>query len=240
MDRTKKTALVESGIAMDELVKHLLPYNLMPAVVPEFPGITAGGVFAGTAAESSSFRYGYFDRTVNSVEMVLGNGDIVQASPEDNADLFFGSAGSLGTLDITTQLEFQLVDCGKYAKVTYIPVSSHTETLSHFANVGPDVDFIDGIMFSSRHGVVVEGRLADEGTPKSFPIVRFTRARDPWFFTHAHSKLRCQPASGTYQCLTCHWTSKSRTYRQTNITTTTTTELVPIADFIFRYERGVF
>jgi FAD/FMN-containing dehydrogenase len=36
IDRVKKTALVEPGIAMDELVKELLPHNLMPAVVPNF------------------------------------------------------------------------------------------------------------------------------------------------------------------------------------------------------------
>jgi delta24-sterol reductase len=238
VDKIKKTALVEPGIAMDELVKHLLRYNLMPAVVPEFPGITAGGAFAGTAAESSSFRYGYFDRTVSSVEMVLGNGDIVQASPTENADLFFGSAGSLGTLGIATQLEIQLVECGKYVQVTYKPVSSHTEALQLFAKVGPDIDFIDGLMFSSRHGVVVEGRLVSQtNINKTHPVVRFTRARDPWFFTHAHAKIRCQPASGTYQCLTCHWTSKSRTYKQIS---DVMTEFVPIADFIFRYERGVF
>jgi delta24-sterol reductase len=37
----KKTVLVEPGVAMDEQIKHLLPFHLMPAVVPEFPGITA-------------------------------------------------------------------------------------------------------------------------------------------------------------------------------------------------------
>jgi delta24-sterol reductase len=132
---------------MDTLVKELLPYDLMPNVVPEFPGIIAGGAFAGTAAESSSFRYGYFDRTVSSVETVLGNGAVVQASPTENADLFFGSAGSLETLGITTQLDIQLVACGKHVEVTYIPVSSHTEALKLFANVNSDVDFIDGIMF---------------------------------------------------------------------------------------------
>jgi delta24-sterol reductase len=129
IDESKKTALVEPGIAMDELVKKLLPLDLMPAVVPEFPGITAGGAFAGTAAESSSFRFGYFDKTVLSVEMILGNGNIVQASPTANADLFFGSAGALGTLGITTQLEIQLIECGRYIQVTYIPVTSHTEAL---------------------------------------------------------------------------------------------------------------
>lgn len=236
IDTAKKTVLVEPGITMDELVKELLRYDLMPKVVPEFPGITAGGAFAGTAAESSSFRYGYFDITVSNVEMVLGNGDVVQASPTEKADLFFGSAGSLGKLGITTQLEIQLIECGKFVEVTYIPVTYHTEALKLFANVSSDVDFIDGIMFSSHHGIVIEGRLTYKSS-KSSPIVIFTRARDPWFFTHAHLKLRCGPPSGDYKCLTCHRTSRPRTYRQSS---TTLTELVPIADFIFRYERGVF
>ncbi|KAF1913559.1 hypothetical protein BDU57DRAFT_479866 [Ampelomyces quisqualis] len=239
VDANRKTALVEPGVAMDELIKHLLAYNLMPAVVPEFPGITAGGAFAGTAAESSSFRYGYFDKTVSNVEMILGNGDVVRASPTKNSDLYYGSAGALGTLGITTQLEIQLVECSPYVQVTYIPVTSHAEALEHFAQVKSDVDFIDAIMFSSRHGVVVEGRLTVSQT-KNHPIVRFTRAKDPWFFTHVHSKIRCSAFSDSdndYRCLTCHWTSRSRTYRQTS---TVLIELIPITDFVFRYDRGVF
>ncbi|OAL05723.1 FAD-binding domain-containing protein [Phaeosphaeriaceae sp. SRC1lsM3a] len=216
IDKKNKTALVEPGIAMDELLKSLLPHGLMPAVVPEFPGITAGGAFAGTAAESSSFRYGYFDKTVSKVEMVLGNGDIVQASQTENTDLFYGSAGALGTLGITTQLEVQLVPCGRYVEVTYIPVNSHAEALDLFANPSSDIDFLDAVMFSSQHGVVISGRLSSSTSTKPYPVVRFTRAHDPWFFTHIHRKLRCAPSSPTM------------------------TELIPIADFLFRYDRGVF
>lgn len=98
IDHTNKTALVEPGIAMDALVRALLPHKLIPAVVPEFPGITAGGAFAGTAAESSSFRHGYFDASVREIEVVLGNGDVVLASPEHNEDLFYGCAGAMGAL----------------------------------------------------------------------------------------------------------------------------------------------
>jgi len=236
VDEVKKTVLVEPGIAMDSLVKNLLRYNLMPAVVPEFPGITAGGAFAGTAAESSSFRYGYFHRTVSAMEIVLGNGDVVQASPTENAELFLGSAGSLGTLGITTQLEIQVIDCDGLVEVTYTPVASHAEALRRFEEIEQSVDFIDSVMFSSRHGVVVEGRLVKKHTT-DLPIVRFTRARDPWFFTHLHKKIRCDPTSDTHQCLTCYWTQHSRKYRQNS---TTLVELVPIADFLFRYDRGVF
>jgi delta24-sterol reductase len=205
INQVKKTALIEPGIPTDELVKYLLRHNLMPAVVPELPGITTGGAFAGTAAESSSFRYGYLDRNVSSVEIVLGNEDINQASPLETAGLFFGSAGALGTLSITTLLEVQLVECDRLIEVTYTPVASHAQALQLFEGVGEDVDFINGIMVSGSHGVVVEGRLVEEHD-KALPIVRFTRTKDPWFFTHVHRKLRCEPSSDKHLCLTCHWT----------------------------------
>jgi FAD/FMN-containing dehydrogenase len=44
----------------------------------EFPGITVGGGYSGTSGESSSFKHGYFDQTINWVEMVLATGEIVR------------------------------------------------------------------------------------------------------------------------------------------------------------------
>jgi delta24-sterol reductase len=102
--------------------------------------------------------------------MVLGNGDVVQASSTENADLFFGNASSLGMLGTTTQLKIQLVECGKYVEVAYVLVTSYTEALELFANVSPDVDFIDSIMFSSRYSIVVEGHLTHNNNNSS-PVV---------------------------------------------------------------------
>lgn len=47
-----------------------------------------------------SAGYGFFDRTINWVEMVLANGEIVKASSTDNAELFYGCASSFGTLGV--------------------------------------------------------------------------------------------------------------------------------------------
>jgi len=58
----------------------------------EFPGITVGGDYAGSAGESSSFKHGYFDHSVRPVEVVLANGDIMTASGSENVVLFKGSA----------------------------------------------------------------------------------------------------------------------------------------------------
>lgn len=97
--------LVEPNVPMDCLVESTIIHGLIPPVVMEFPGITVGGGFAGTGGESSSFKYGYFNESVNSIEMVLGNGDIVTASDKENPDLFYGASGAVGSLGITTLLE---------------------------------------------------------------------------------------------------------------------------------------
>ena len=104
VDAQARCAEVEPNVPLDALVEATLPYGLMPPVVMEFPGITVGGGFAGTAGESSSFRYGFFDRTISWIEMILANGETTTASKDHNSNLFFGAASSLGTLGITTLL----------------------------------------------------------------------------------------------------------------------------------------
>lgn len=80
VDTINRSALVEPNVPMDRLIEATLAHGLIPPVVMEFPGITAGGGFFGSAGGSSSFEYGYFDQTVNWVEIVLANGEIVRAS----------------------------------------------------------------------------------------------------------------------------------------------------------------
>ena len=77
VDTSARTILVEPNVPMDRLVEATLPHGVVPPVVTEFPSITAGGAYAGTAGESSSFRHGFFNETLRRVEMVLGTGATV-------------------------------------------------------------------------------------------------------------------------------------------------------------------
>ncbi|KAI8264869.1 Delta(24)-sterol reductase [Colletotrichum sp. SAR11_239] len=88
IDTAAAVAIVEPNVAMDQLVAATYRAGMVPPVVMEFPGITVGGGFAGSAGESSSFRYGYFDETVLAVEIILATGEVVNASKMENADLF--------------------------------------------------------------------------------------------------------------------------------------------------------
>ncbi|KAF2260398.1 FAD-binding domain-containing protein [Lojkania enalia] len=214
VDREKKVAIVEPNVPMDLLVQETKKSGLLPPVVMEFPGITVGGGFVGTAGESSSFKYGFFDRTVNWAEVVLADGTEVIASEDRHPNLFAGLAGSFGTLGVLTLLEIRLIDIKNYVEVTYYPVKSVEESISKVQEetLKDENDYVDGILFAKNSGAIISGRLSDSCPHRSM-LQRFSRSWDPWFYLHAEY-IASKPARST--------------------------EIVPIEDYLFRYDRGAF
>jgi delta24-sterol reductase len=121
VDVARQTALVEPNVPMDRLVAATLARGLVPLVVMEFPGITVGGGFSGMGGESSTFKHGLFEATVNWIEIVIPNGEIMTASriKDENTDLFWGAASAFGTLGVVTLLEVQLQPAKPYVQLTY-------------------------------------------------------------------------------------------------------------------------
>jgi delta24-sterol reductase len=219
VDTSRNLILVEPNVPLDRLVETTLRYGLVPAVITEFPGITVGGAYAGTAGESSSFKHGFFDRIVQEVEVVLPNGEIVCASEQSHEDLFHKMPSTMGTLGITTALEIRLEKAKRYVQTTYHPVKSMDEVVAMLDNetADPDAssrDFVDAIMYSKTEGVVITGHSIDDCDP-STTIQRFSRRWDPWFYVHVQKLIRRSPNSPT-------------------------SEIIPTAEYLFRYDRGGF
>lgn len=215
VDPATRTALVEPNVPMDRLVEATLKHGLVPPVVMEFPGITAGGGYAGTAGESSSFRHGFFDRTINYVEMVMADGTVMKVSEGENADLFRGAAGAVGTLGVTTLMELQLVEAKKFVKATYHPQRSVRDSVVnvHAETLNERNDYVDGIVYGPEHGVVVAGEMTDD-MPDTAKVQTFSRAWDPWYYLHVKDKTR---------------TGNSPVV-----------DYIPLAEYLFRYDRGGF
>ncbi len=211
IDPERKITIIEPNVPMDKLVAATLKYGLVPPVVMEFPGITVGGGIQGGAGESSSFKYGCFHEICNSYEMILGDGKVVSCSPQEKRDLFYGTAGTYGTLGVMTAVELQLIPAKKYVTLTYLPVTSFEDAVATLQKVAKaSYDYIDGIMFGREHGVIMVGKLSDEKVGK---VRRFTRAHDDWFYLHAEKIDK----SGNQ-----------------------VTESIPLVDYLFRYDRGGF
>lgn len=213
-----KKCICEPNAPMDSLLWNTMRHKLMPPVMPEFRGITVGGAFAGTAGESSSFKHGFFDRCVTWFEMILADGTIVTASPDERPDLFHGAAGTFGTLGVITLLELDLIEAERYVELTYHPVTSITDAVSKISSLmeadksgASPIAFLDGIMYSSTSGVVMSGTFVEAPPTPDSPVTTFYAASDPWFYLHAQSRI-----------------------------TNPKVDTIPLVSYIFRYDRGAF
>jgi delta24-sterol reductase len=102
IDPGARTATVEDQVPLGRLCREALAQGLLPQVVPEYPTFTVAGLVNGEGLQSSSHRYGVFSRTITALEVVLGDGSVVVATPDQHPHLFGALPGSLGTLGVVT------------------------------------------------------------------------------------------------------------------------------------------
>ncbi|KAI5370985.1 Putative FAD-linked oxidase-like, FAD-binding domain, PCMH-type, FAD-binding, type PCMH, subdomain 2 [Septoria linicola] len=221
IDTENKIATVEPNVPMDDFVRATYQKGLVSLVVMEFPGITVGGGFAGTSGESSSFRHGFFDSTVQWIEIVVPTGEIHRISRDENPELFWGAAGSFGTLGVVTLLKIQLRDATEFVEMRYYAFDDMDAAMERVEQEVKDdtTDYLDGIVFARDNIVICSGRLTNTlpTTSSTKDIVRFTRPQDRWFYQHVQRR-----------------TANTFTNNQP------TTIYTPLYDYLFRYDRGAF
>jgi FAD/FMN-containing dehydrogenase len=155
VDPAARTADVQGMTTYEHLVDATLPYGLMPLVVPELKTITLGGAITGLGIESSSFRNGMPHESVIELDILTGAGQVVTASREEHADLFFGFPNSYGTLGYALRAKIELEPVHPYVHLRHVPFTDFdalTETLAAVCASrqydGEAVDFVDGCVFS--------------------------------------------------------------------------------------------
>lgn len=111
VDPDERTARVGPGVTMGELDHETQAFGLA----------TPGGVISttGVAGLTLGGGWGWLSRThglaidnLRSVDMVTADGELVQASEDTHADLFWGIRGGGGNFGIVTSFEFDLYEVG--------------------------------------------------------------------------------------------------------------------------------
>ena len=165
VDEKERYAEVEGMTTYEDLVHETLPFQLMPAVVPQLKSITIGGATAGVGIESSSFKYGFVHETILEIEVLLPDGTIAVATKDnEHRELFFGFANSYGTLGYALKVKVQLVPVTKFVKLRHERYSD-LETYFHALGLvcrDRQVDFVDGTMFDEQELYITTGEFVDQ------------------------------------------------------------------------------
>jgi FAD/FMN-containing dehydrogenase len=102
----QRIARVQGGIRGGDLQVEATQYAL--AGVTGVASMTGAGLMLSGGIGLLAPRVGYASDNILAVELVTAAGEIVTASPDDNADLFWGVCGSTGNFGVVTALEVRL------------------------------------------------------------------------------------------------------------------------------------
>lgn len=105
----KKIITVQTGITWREIQQHIDPHDLSIKIMQDFNNFTVGGALS-VNAHGRPMGQGAIINSVRSIQIILANGQIYDASPEQNSDLFYGAIGGYGGLGVITRATLQLVD----------------------------------------------------------------------------------------------------------------------------------
>lgn len=108
-----RSALVEAGVSWADLTEATLARGLVPAALTDYLRISVGGTISVGGIGGSVHRYGLQCDTVQRIDIVTGEGDLVTATPSRNADLFNAALGGGGQVGIIVAARIALVPAPK-------------------------------------------------------------------------------------------------------------------------------
>lgn len=139
---------VQSGIRWRDIQDVIDPENLSIKIMQSYSNFTVGGSLS-VNVHGRYIGEGPIIRSVKAIKVVLADGSIVEASPQNNADVFYGVIGGYGGLGVIAEATLELVPNVKVARETnYMAiddypsffqknVKNHAEVVFHNADIYP-------------------------------------------------------------------------------------------------------
>ncbi|NLZ41542.1 MAG: FAD-binding oxidoreductase, partial [Comamonadaceae bacterium] len=148
----------------DRLADATLAAGCMPQVVPQLRSITLGGALAGVGIEASSFRHGLVHETVESFELLTGDGRIVHCAAGGEHDaLYRGFPNSYGTLGYALAVRARTMPVRPFVLLEHRRCDRLAACLEAIAAElrAPSVDFLEAVAFAPHDIVLTRARFAD-------------------------------------------------------------------------------
>ena len=98
----------EAGLSLAELNRLFVPRGFFSPVTPGTKFVTLGGMVASDVHGKNHHREGCFGAHVRRLKMRLADDSLIECSPSEHEDLFYGTVGGMGLLGHILEVEFTL------------------------------------------------------------------------------------------------------------------------------------
>ena len=153
----------EAGVLLADLLSTFAPRGWFPPVVPGTALVTVGGMIAADVHGKNHHRDGSFGNHVESFRLATGDGEVLNCSRDENADLFRATLGGMGLTGVLLSASFRMVriesEFLRTETVAARDLDATMETLAASGDWRYSVAWIDG----SARGGAFGGGLVSRG-----------------------------------------------------------------------------
>lgn len=136
-----KEITVQAGITWRKIQSFIDPYNLSLQIMQTYSNFTVGGSLS-VNVHGRYVGQGPLVFSVKSIRVVLADGTLVHASPDQNRDIFYGAIGGYGALGVIVEATLALADNGRVERrSTVMPLAAYKAFFFKQVAHNPDVVF---------------------------------------------------------------------------------------------------
>lgn len=123
----QKLLTIETGATWHQVQELIDPYDLSVKIMQSYANFSIGGSLS-VNVHGRYIGEGPIILSVKQFKIVLADGKVVIASPEQNQDIFYGAIGGYGGLGIITEVTLQLADNVKVKRFSKaMPIANYYE-----------------------------------------------------------------------------------------------------------------
>lgn len=132
----QKLITVQTGITWRSIQEFIDPHNLSVQIMQTYANFTVGGSLS-VNVHGRYIGQGPLILSVRQIRIVLADGTLVTASPDENSAIFYGAIGGYGGLGVITEATLSLTDNVKVERTDRLmPISAYAGYFSR--QVGND------------------------------------------------------------------------------------------------------
>jgi len=153
-DAGDKSIVVQSGIRWCDIQAHIDPHDLSLRIMQTYANFTVGG----SLSVNSHGRYigqGPLIQSVQEIEVVLSDGDLVRASRSEHSEIFFAAIGGYNAIGIIVSARLQLSDNVRVKRRSRVmPLSEYKDNFISEVRANPDAVFHNGDIYPPHYSRV--------------------------------------------------------------------------------------
>ncbi|HEX6612256.1 MAG TPA: FAD-binding protein [Rhodanobacteraceae bacterium] len=184
---------VQAGIRWCDILRFIDPHDLSLRIMQTYANFTVGGSLS-VNVHGRYVGQGPLILAVNAIRLVLASGEVVDASPTQNSEIFLGAIGGYGGLGVIAEAELQLVPnvrlrrehrcmrTGEYAAFFRERIRDDADAVFHNADLYPPrYTHARAVTWRCTNRAATSARL--QPARKAYPLQRYYM----WAFTETLS-----------------------------------------------------